>query len=57
MFGWLVPPGPGAGAGLLIVFGGLGGILTGLAGYFIRPIRHAEDILPDHDMLATAEAA
>ena len=49
LFGWLVPPGPGAGAGLLIVFGSLGGILAGLAGYFIRPIRHAEDILPDHD--------
>ncbi len=57
LFGWLVPPGPGAGAGLLIVFGSLGGILAGLAGYFIRPILHAEDILPDHDMIATAETA
>ncbi len=57
LFGWLVPPGPGAGAGLLIVFGSLGGILAGLAGYFIRPILHAEDILPDHDLIATAETA
>src|SRR5215216_6524214 len=53
--GWLVPPGPGAGMGLLIFFSCLGGILAGLAGYFIRPIRHAEDILPDHDMMITAE--
>ena len=55
LFGWLVPPGPGAGMGLLIFFSCLGGILAGLAGYFIRPIRHAEDILPDHDMKITAE--
>ena len=29
MFGWLVPPGPGAGMGLLIFFSALGGILAG----------------------------
>jgi MFS transporter, DHA3 family, macrolide efflux protein len=57
LFGWLVPPGPGAGMGLLILFSSLGGILAGLAGYFIHPIRHAEDILPDHDQLVPAEAA
>jgi hypothetical protein len=56
-FGWLVPPGPGAGMGLLIFFSSLGGILAGLAGYFAHPVRHAEDILPDHDTLATAETA
>ena len=54
-FGWLVPPGPGAGMGLLIFFSCLGGILAGLAGYFIHPIRHAEDILPDHDTMATVQ--
>jgi hypothetical protein len=43
--------------GLLIFFGGLGGILAGLAGYFIYPIRHAEDILPDHDVVAAPESA
>src|SRR5512138_2404091 len=53
LFGWLVPPGPGAGAGLLIFFSCLGGILVGLVGYFIYPIRHAEDILADHDTLET----
>ncbi len=51
LFGWLVPSGPGAGMGLLIFFGGLGGVLAGLAGYFIHPIRNAEDILPDHDVV------
>jgi hypothetical protein len=56
-FGWLVPPGPGAGMGLLIFLSCLGGILAGLAGYFISAIRHAEDILPDHDQLIPAEAA
>lgn len=56
-FGWLVPPGPGAGMGLLIFFSALGGILAGLAGYFIYSIRHAEDILPDHDALPAADPA
>ncbi len=54
LFGWLVPSGPGAGMGLLIFFGGLGGILAGLVGYFIHSIRNAEAILPDHDVIATS---
>jgi hypothetical protein len=29
----------------------MGVALTGLTGYFIRPIREAETILPDHDKL------
>jgi MFS family permease len=57
LFGWLVPSGPGAGMGLLIFFGGLGGILAGLAGYLVHPIRNAEDLLPDHDVIAATEAA
>jgi MFS transporter, DHA3 family, macrolide efflux protein len=55
VFGWLVPPGPGAGMGLLIFFGGLGGILAGLTGYLVSSIRDAEDILPDHDVLPVVE--
>lgn len=55
LFGSLVPPGPGAGMALLVVFGSLGGILAGLAGYFSYPIRNAEEILPDHDALPAAE--
>jgi MFS family permease len=57
VFGWLVPPGPGAGMGLLIFFASLGGLLAGLAGYFVSSIRKAEDILPDHDTLPAAEPA
>ena len=56
-FGWLIAPGPGAGMGLLIFLSSLGGILAGLTGYFIHYIRHAEDILPDHDQMVPAEAA
>ena len=56
LFGWLVRPGPGAGMGLLIFFSSLGGILAGLTGYFVHPIRHAEDILPDHDVIAVPES-
>lgn len=56
LFDWLVPPGPGAGMGLLIFFCCIGGILAGLAGYLIHPIRQAEELLPDHDVLP-AEAA
>ena len=56
-FGWLVTPGPGAGMGLLIFFSAFGGLLAGLAGYFIHAIRHAEEILPDHDVLPAADPA
>ncbi len=56
VFGSLVTPGPGAGMGLLIFFSSLGGILAGLAGYFIYPIRHADEILPDHDSIPAAAA-
>jgi MFS family permease len=55
LFGWLVHPGPGAGMGLLIFLSSFGGILAGLVGYLSHPIRHAEDILPDHDVAATPE--
>jgi hypothetical protein len=57
IFGWLIPPGPGAGMGLLIFLSSFGGILAGLAGYLIQPIRAAEEILPDHDRIAPAEGA
>lgn len=56
-FGWLVGTGPGAGMGLIIFFCGFGGILAGLAGYFIPAIHNAETILLDHDELPKTEAA
>jgi hypothetical protein len=49
MFGWLVPIGPGAGMGFLVMISSLGGILAGLAGYLNFSTRNAEVILPDHD--------
>jgi hypothetical protein len=55
LFGWLVPSGPGAGLGLLIFFSSLGGIVAGLAGYFVHHIRDVETVLPDHDALPKAE--
>jgi MFS transporter, DHA3 family, macrolide efflux protein len=51
VFGPIFGTGPGAGMGLLIFFAGLCAALIGLSGYFIRPIREAETILPDHDKL------
>ncbi len=57
LFGWLVPPGPGAGMGLLIFFGAFGGLLAGLVGYFIPAIYNAETVLPDHDTSAVTESA
>lgn len=55
--GGLIAPGPGAGMGFLIVLGSLGGFLAGLTGYFVPVIRDAEDILPDHHLLPSPEAA
>ncbi len=54
IFGPLFGTGPGAGMGLLIFFAGLCASTIGLSGYFIRPIREAETILPDHDQLEKA---
>jgi hypothetical protein len=41
--------------GLLVFFCGLGASMVGASGYFIRPVRDAEDILPDHSQDALAE--
>jgi hypothetical protein len=54
LFGPLFGSGPGSGMGLIFFFCGLGVILVGLAGYFVRPVREAESILPDHDQLKKA---
>jgi DHA3 family macrolide efflux protein-like MFS transporter len=47
--GRLIPIGPGAGMGLLVIISSLCGILAGLAGYLNSSTRNAESILPDHD--------
>jgi DHA3 family macrolide efflux protein-like MFS transporter len=49
LWGGLVGTGPGAGMALLFVVGGGLAALVGLGGYAVRPVRDAEDILPDHD--------
>jgi MFS family permease len=51
VFGGLFGTGPGAGMGLLLCFAGLTAALVGVSGYFIRPIREAERLLPDHDQM------
>jgi MFS family permease len=48
IFGPVFSTSPGSGMSLLLFFMGLGVAVTGFSGYFIRPIRDAEDILPDH---------
>ena len=57
LFGGIFGNGSGAGMGLLVFFCGIGAALVGLAGYFVRPIRDAETILPDHDQLKKVEPA
>lgn len=49
IFGPLVGTGPGAGMGVLMLITGLVGTVAALAGYGIRAIREAEEILPDHE--------
>ena len=53
--GWLFGTGTGAGMGLLMVLGGLGGVLMLSIGYALPAVRHVEDILPDHDQLERVE--
>ena len=48
-FGGLVGTGPGAGMGLIFVLCGILVVGVGLAGYAVRVVRQAEDLLPDHD--------
>lgn len=50
MFGWLVGTGPGSGMSLMFVLFGTIGALVGLGGYLFPAVRHAEDLLPDHEM-------
>lgn len=56
LLGGLFGTGPGAGMGVLLFITGLLAAVVGLSGYFIRPIRKVETVLPDHDQLARVEA-
>lgn len=48
-FGWLVGTGPGTGMAVMYVLIGLTTILVAIVGYFVRPIRDVQDLIPDHD--------
>ncbi len=56
-FGWLVGTGPGSGMALILIFAGLGAMLSGLGGYLFRMVRDVEQILPDHDAVAVEAGA
>jgi DHA3 family macrolide efflux protein-like MFS transporter len=55
-FGGLVGVGPGAGMALLTVICGLLVMIVAVIAYQISAIRNAEDILPDHDVVAAVPA-
>ncbi|MEZ4593773.1 MAG: MFS transporter [Chloroflexota bacterium] len=55
-FGWLVGTGSGAGMGLMTLFAGLMACLVVLIAYSFPAVRYAEDLLPDHEQMATAAA-
>jgi hypothetical protein len=56
LLGGLFGTGPGAGMGVLLFISGMLAAMVGLSGYFFKPVRDAETILPDHDQLARVEA-
>ncbi len=53
-FGWLVGTGNGAGMGLMMVVSGILASLVALAAFSTNPVRHAEELLPDHEQMAPA---
>jgi len=57
LLGGLFGTGSGAGMGVLLFISGMLAAMVGLSGYFFKPVRDAETILPDHDQLARVEAA
>jgi MFS family permease len=52
IFGGLVGTGAGAGMALMFVIAGVASLAVGLVGYALPIIRNAEDLLPDHTVLA-----
>jgi len=51
LLGGMFGTGPGAGMGVLVFIAGMLAAGVGLSGYFFKPVREAETILPDHDQL------
>ena len=56
LLGPLFGTGPGAGMAVLHTFVSLGMVAVGLGGFFIYQLRHAEELLPDHDAAAIPPA-
>ena len=49
VFGPVFGTGPGAGMAVLMALCGVMVTVIGAAGYLFKPVRDAEDILPDHN--------
>jgi MFS transporter, DHA3 family, macrolide efflux protein len=49
VFGQIVGTGAGAGMGVMFLLTGMGGVIIGFGGYFIKSLRNVETDLPDHD--------
>jgi len=47
IFGWISGVGPGAGMGLMFACTALGGLVTSIVGYSMKPLRYVERDLPD----------
>jgi DHA3 family macrolide efflux protein-like MFS transporter len=50
VFGSLIGTGPGAGMKSMFFIAGVAGIIIGLSGYVVPPVRNIEDLLPDHQL-------
>lgn len=49
IFAPILGTGTGAGIALLVLLAAIGMILIGVGGFMVPTLRHAEDLLPDHD--------
>lgn len=54
-FSWLVGAGAGAGMALILMACGIAISLVGLGGYFVRVVREAEVLMPDHAVAAESD--
>jgi hypothetical protein len=53
IFGWTVGTGAGAGPALLFLLMGVAGGATSLSAFLFPHIRNVEEIIPDHDAVAS----
>lgn len=55
LFSGVVGVGPGAGMSLMIVLAGLMGVFASVVAYAVPAVRHAESLLPDHEVAQASE--